>query len=143
MIVVVSIRSCKVVYGIEHDFAHCRPTKHAFLLQFADWYSSIKKIKAKFNHFQLPDLSLKSAWTSGSSEGTDCDVGRTFAWCSTGKLFAPSDVNSSVIWEKVPDGSPSAARCLVLSVLDRAALTQADCVNDRKPFVCQVLGKTQ
>jgi hypothetical protein len=81
---------------------------------------------------------VTSAWTSGSSEGTDCDLERKFSWCTSGKLFAPSDVKNSQLWDKVPDGSPSAARCVGLSVLERAVLTQDDCANDKKPFICEV-----
>jgi hypothetical protein len=83
-------------------------------------------------------MSVSSVWTSASNEGTDCYLERKFSWCLTGKLFAPSDVTNSQLWEKVPDGSPSAARCLGMSVLDRAVLTQDDCANDKKPFACQV-----
>lgn len=95
---------------------------------------TIGKLESNF-----ADSGLVSVWTTGSSEGTGCDVERTFSWCSSGKLLLTSELSNSLLWEKVPDGSPSAARCLVLSVLNRvASLTQADCANDRKPFVCQV-----
>jgi hypothetical protein len=88
-------------------------------------------------------MRMARVWTTGSSEGPDCDVEQTFSWCSSGTLFTQSEINDSLLWENLPDKSPSAARCLVLSVLlDRAVLTQADCVNDRKQFVCQVQGNT-
>jgi len=78
-----------------------------------------------------------SFWTSGSSEGEFCDVERTFAWCSSGENLSEAQVNSSELWVNVPDGNPSAERCLSLDFgRSGVGLTRADC-QKKQPFLCE------
>jgi hypothetical protein len=86
------------------------------------------------------DTIKSSVWTSGSSEGEACDLQRKFAWCPTGRLFNESQVADARYWATPPDGSASTKRCLEINYDEAkgAALASADCLIDKKSFVCQV-----
>jgi len=52
-------------------------------------------------------------WTSGSNEGTNCDVQDVYGWCSSGQQIAPEMVSTDLFWlSKI---ASAAERCLTLS----------------------------
>lgn len=89
------------------------------------------------------DTIMDGAWTSGSSEGDGCDVERKFAWCPGPVLLNDSQTLDASIWAAPPDGNATTQRCLGLSFkASSATLTRANCTDEKKPFVCQVINRT-
>jgi len=81
------------------------------------------------------DLQELVVWTSGSSEGENCDVERMYTWCSNSALIPEIDVKTSDSWLDVSAGTK---RCLAMAAnISAAALTHADCA-EKRPFLCQV-----
>lgn len=71
-------------------------------------------------------------WTSGSNEGDFCDVEQLYSWCSLGRTYRGSDMNSSALMR----GNSTNNRCLALDVM-MAMMVYSGCA-ERKELVCQV-----
>lgn len=87
------------------------------------------------------DLKQKSFWTSASSEGQNCGIERTFAWCTSGAIVDEKYVNDAQLWLNAPNGSETTANCVALGLSSSetsAQLSLAACA-DSKSFMCQVL----
>jgi len=79
-----------------------------------------------------------SVWTSGSNEGSFCDVERTSAWCSTAAIISATDVNNIASY-KFPSENVTSDRCLSLNVTSSSIqLTHANC-NKSQQFLCEVI----
>jgi hypothetical protein len=89
----------------------------------------------------LKDTIKSSVWTAGSNEGNACDIEKSFIWCSSGRMITESQVADPQFWTKLPSGNPSSQRCLELKYDAEAGakLNPANCTQDKKPFICQVL----
>jgi len=80
-----------------------------------------------------------SVWTSGSNEGNLCDTERTYAWCATGALISPAEVNRTENWVDVPDAAKAPSqRCLLLTATAaKVGLSHSGC-EEKRPFLCEV-----
>jgi len=79
-----------------------------------------------------------TAWTSGSNEGTFCDVERTYTWCSSGSIISEVDVNKTDNWLDIPGKQSASTRCLSMSLnATTRALTHKSC-EEKMPFLCEV-----
>lgn len=104
--------------------------------------TKLKKInKSAILNYLCIDLQRMPFWTSASSEGQNCNLQRTFAWCTTGTDVDKKYVDDTQLWLDVPDGSETAGNCVALGLSKSetsAQLSLAACV-EPKSYLCQVL----
>jgi hypothetical protein len=94
-------------------------------------------------YYKISELERMAFWTSASSEGNNCALERTYAWCTTSAIVEEILINDTQLWDAKgdPKGNNSAGNCVTLSLNTNETTNQlslAACT-DAKSYMCQVL----